>query len=65
LRNFVIHHSEGTGMMITLHKSLAIAFMAASIFISGKTVDFVGGQDTAAGTAASRCLRRDVMPHEV
>jgi len=41
-------------MMNTLHKSLAIAFLAVSIFISGLTVDLVGAQNTAAGTAASR-----------
>ena len=41
-------------MMSTLHKSLTIAFLAVSIFISGLTVDFAGAQDTAAGTAASR-----------
>ena len=40
--------------MNTLHKSLTIAFLAVSIFISGLTVDFAGAQDTAAGTAASR-----------
>jgi hypothetical protein len=41
-------------MMNTLHKSLAIAFLAVSIFISGLTVDLVGAQNAAAGTAASR-----------
>jgi ligand-binding sensor domain-containing protein len=41
-------------MMNTLYKSLTIAFLAASIFISGLNVDFVGAQDTAAGSAASR-----------
>ncbi|MBL0712715.1 MAG: response regulator, partial [Desulfosarcina sp.] len=41
-------------MMSTLHRFLTIAFLAASIFISGLTVDFVGVQNTAAGMAASR-----------
>jgi ligand-binding sensor domain-containing protein len=41
-------------MMNTLYKSPAIAFLAVYIFISGLTVEFVGAQDTAAGTAASR-----------
>jgi hypothetical protein len=41
-------------MMNTLPKSLTIAILAVSIFISGLTVDFVGAQNTAAGTAASR-----------
>ena len=41
-------------MMNTPHKSLAIAFLAVSIFISGLTVEFVGAQNTALGTAASR-----------
>ncbi len=34
-------------MMSTVHKSLTIAFLAVSIFISGLTVDFVGVQNTA------------------
>jgi hypothetical protein len=41
-------------IMKTLHKTLTIAFLAVSIFISGLTVDFVGAQNTAAGPAASR-----------
>ena len=41
-------------MMKTLHKSLTIAFLAVSIFISGLSVDFVGAQNTAVGPAASR-----------
>ncbi len=41
-------------MMNTLHKSLTIAFLAVSIFISGLSVDFAGAQDTSAGTATSR-----------
>jgi ligand-binding sensor domain-containing protein len=41
-------------MMNTLHKSLTIAFLAVSIFISGLTVDFVGAQSTIASPAASR-----------
>ena len=41
-------------MMNTLHKSLTIAFLAVSIFISGLTVDSVGAQHTTADTAASR-----------
>ncbi len=41
-------------LMNILHKSLTIAFLAVSIFISGLTVDFVGAQNTAAGTASSR-----------
>ena len=40
--------------MNTLHKSLAIAFLAVSIFISGLNVDLVGAKDTAVDTAASR-----------
>jgi len=34
-------------MMDTLHKSLTIAFLAVSIFISGLNVDFVGAQNAA------------------
>ena len=41
-------------MMNILHKSLTIAFLAVSIFISGLNVDFVSAQNKAAGTAASR-----------
>jgi len=41
-------------MMNTLHKSLTIVFLAASIFVSGLSVDFVGAQNTAVGPAASR-----------
>ncbi|MGD9361593.1 MAG: two-component regulator propeller domain-containing protein, partial [Desulfobacterales bacterium] len=41
-------------MLNTLQKSLAIAFLAVSIFISGLTVDLAGAQDRAPGTAASR-----------
>jgi len=41
-------------MINTLPKSLTIAFLAVSIFISGLNVDLVGAQNTAAGTAASR-----------
>jgi ligand-binding sensor domain-containing protein len=41
-------------MINTLPKSLTIAFLAVSIFISGLTVDFACAQNTAAGTAASR-----------
>jgi len=41
-------------MMNTLHKSLTIAFLAVSIFISGLNADFVGAQNTAAGPAAPR-----------
>jgi hypothetical protein len=41
-------------MMNALPKSLTIAFLAVSIFISGLTVDFACAQNTAAGTAASR-----------
>ncbi len=48
------HHSEGPSMMNTMHKSLTIAFLALSIFISGLTVDFVGAKDTAADPTASR-----------
>ena len=47
------HPSEGPSVMNTLHKSLTIAFLAASIFISGLNVDFVGAQNTAGGPAAS------------
>jgi hypothetical protein len=36
--------------MNILPKSLTIAFLAVSIFISGINVDFVGAQNTAAGT---------------
>lgn len=39
LEDLVIrHHSEGTSMLNTLHKSLTIAILAASIFISGLSV---------------------------
>jgi hypothetical protein len=41
-------------MIDTLPKSLTIAFLPVSIFISGLYVDFAGAQNTAAGTAASR-----------
>ena len=41
-------------MMNTLHKSLTIAFLTVSIFISGLNINIAGAQDTAAGTAASR-----------
>jgi hypothetical protein len=55
LRTVVIrHHSEGTNMMDTLLKSLTIAFLAVSAFISGLTVDFVGAQNPAVGPAVSR-----------
>jgi hypothetical protein len=40
-------------MMNILHKSLTIAFLAASIFVSGLSVDFVGAQNTAVDPAAS------------
>jgi hypothetical protein len=40
-------------MINTLHKSLTIAFLAASIFVSGLSVDFVGAQNAAVDTAAS------------
>jgi len=40
--------------MSTLHKSLTIAFLAVSIFISGINVDFVGAQSTAVIKATSR-----------
>jgi hypothetical protein len=51
---FIRHHSEGTNMMNTLPKSLAIAFLAVSIFISGLTVDYVGAQYTTVGPTASQ-----------
>ncbi len=41
-------------MMNSLHKSLTIAFLAISIFISGLNVNFVGAQNTAVDPAASR-----------
>jgi signal transduction histidine kinase/ligand-binding sensor domain-containing protein/CheY-like chemotaxis protein len=41
-------------MTNTLHKPLTIAFLAASILISGLTADFVGAQTTAEDTTASR-----------
>ena len=41
-------------MMNTRHKSVNIAFLTVSIFISGLTVDFAGAQDTAAGTAETQ-----------
>ena len=40
--------------MNTLPKSLTIAFLAVSIFISGLNADFVGAQNTAVSTTASR-----------
>ena len=56
LRIVVIRHcSEEASMMNTLLKSLIITFLAVSILISaGRTVDFVGAQNTVASTAASR-----------
>ena len=41
-------------MMNTLPKSLSIAFLAVSIFISGLGIDFVGAQTMDAGAAAAR-----------
>ncbi len=41
-------------MINTLHKSLTIAFLAASIFFAGLNVDFVGAQNPAVDPAASR-----------
>ena len=41
-------------MMNTLHKSLTVAFLAVSILISGLSADFVGAQNTAANSTASR-----------
>jgi ligand-binding sensor domain-containing protein len=41
-------------MMNILPKFLAVAILTVCIFISGLTVDFVGAQNKAAGTAASR-----------
>jgi len=41
-------------LMKILPKSLSICFLAASILILLLNVDFVGAQDRAAGTAASR-----------
>jgi Two component regulator propeller len=56
LRIVVIRHcSEEASMMNTVLKSLIITFLAVSILISaGLTVDFVGAQNTAASTTASR-----------
>jgi len=41
------HHSEGSIMIKALPKSLAIVFLAVSIFISGSNVDFAGAQNKA------------------
>jgi hypothetical protein len=55
LRIVVIHYrSEGPHIMNTLSKSLTIAFLAVSIFISGSKVDFAGAQDTAVDSTASQ-----------
>jgi ligand-binding sensor domain-containing protein len=43
-------------MMNTLYKSLTIAILVISTFISGINVDLVGAQNTAAGPAASQRL---------
>ncbi len=48
-------------MMNTLPKSLAIAFLAVSVFISGLSVDFVGAQNTAVDSTASQ-RPADLMP---
>ena len=40
--------------MNTPHKSLTIAFLAVSIFISGLTVDFVGAQNTTVDLATTQ-----------
>ena len=50
------HHSEQLSMMNTLNKTLTIAILVISTFISGINVDLVGPQNTAADPAASRCL---------
>ena len=50
------HHSEQLSMMNTLNKTLTIAILVISTFISGINVDLVGPQNTAAGPAASRRL---------
>jgi ligand-binding sensor domain-containing protein len=41
-------------LMNTLHKSLTIAILAVSIFISGLTVDLVSAQNTAEGAGSAR-----------
>ncbi len=41
-------------MMNTLPKSLTVAFLAVSIFISGITVDFASAQNTTVGPTASQ-----------
>jgi hypothetical protein len=41
-------------MMNTLHKSLTIAILIVTIFISSFNIDLVGAQNTTVGTAASR-----------
>jgi hypothetical protein len=46
-------------MMNNLYKTLTIAFLAVSIFISGSNVDFVGAQNTAAVTMS------DLPPAEI
>lgn len=43
-------------MMSTLPKSLTIAFLAISIFISGLNIDFVGAQITSTNPATTQSL---------
>ena len=44
---FIITILRGTSMMSTLHKSLTIAFLAVSFFISGLNADLVSAQRSA------------------
>jgi hypothetical protein len=43
----ICHHSTGTSMMNTPPKSMTIAFLALSIFISGLSADLVNAQSSA------------------
>ncbi len=51
-------------MMNTLHKSLTIAFLAASIFISGLTVDFVGALWIGTWTEGLNQFDRSLTPRQ-
>ena len=48
-------------MMNILQKSLTITFLAASIFISGLNVDFVGAQNTSLKDPALVIPRGDLL----
>ena len=52
--HFYLLPLSGSSMMNTLHKSLIIATLIISTFISGVNVDLFGPQNTAADQEASR-----------